>query len=113
MSPYRLTSSLLAATHGLVRQLNFPQRTGDKRELLKGPLTYGIVHVAATLLFWRSSPVGCTTITILCAYPCVLRHAHSDPACMYSCSGLCVGYKLMADLQIRVSHVCTAWWFMS
>ena len=51
----------------MVRHADPPQRTGDRTELLKGPLTYGIVHVVATLLFWRSSPVGCTTIATLCA----------------------------------------------
>ncbi|GAB4821661.1 hypothetical protein N2152v2_008707 [Parachlorella kessleri] len=41
-------------------------RSGDRRELLHGPLQYGIIHAAATLLFWRNSPVGITALSILC-----------------------------------------------
>lgn len=40
-------------------------RSGDRRELLKGPLIYGLVFIACTLLFWRDSPVGITTLMIL------------------------------------------------
>jgi len=41
-------------------------RTGNRREILKGPLIYGIVFVAATVLFWRDSLVGITALMILC-----------------------------------------------
>jgi dolichol kinase len=30
-------------------------RTGDKRELLVGPLLYGLIFVSATLLFWKQA----------------------------------------------------------
>ncbi len=41
-------------------------RSGNRRELLYGPLQYGIVFVLATLLFWVKSPVGIVTLMILC-----------------------------------------------
>ena len=41
-------------------------RSGNRRELLYGPLQYGVVFVLATLLFWVKSPVGIVTLMILC-----------------------------------------------
>lgn len=41
-------------------------RTGDRREILQGPLYYGIIFVLATLVFWRQSPVGILALMILC-----------------------------------------------
>ena len=33
-------------------------RTGDRREILHGPLFYGIVFVILTIVFWRRSTIG-------------------------------------------------------
>lgn len=41
-------------------------RSGDPREILKGPLFYGIVFVLSTLLYWRDSPVGIVALMLLC-----------------------------------------------
>lgn len=41
-------------------------RSGNRRELLYGPLQYGLVFVLATLLFWVNSPVGIVVLMILC-----------------------------------------------
>jgi phytol kinase len=41
-------------------------RTGDPREILRGPLYYGIVFVLCTLLFWRHSPVGILALMLMC-----------------------------------------------
>ena len=41
-------------------------RTGDRREILRGPLIYGIVFVALTLLFWRDSPIGIIALMTMC-----------------------------------------------
>jgi phytol kinase len=41
-------------------------RTGDRREILRGPLFYGIVFVICTLLFWRQSPVGIVALMLMC-----------------------------------------------
>lgn len=40
-------------------------RTGDKAELLKGPLIYGIVFVVITVVFWKS-PWAVVALMILC-----------------------------------------------
>jgi len=41
-------------------------RTGDPREILRGPLFYGIMFVALTLVFWKESPIGIVALMMLC-----------------------------------------------
>lgn len=41
-------------------------RHGDRREILRGPLYYGIVFVVLTVVFWLKSPVGIVALMILC-----------------------------------------------
>lgn len=41
-------------------------RTGDRREILRGPLYYGILFVICTIVFWQTSPVGILALMILC-----------------------------------------------
>jgi phytol kinase len=41
-------------------------RTGDSKEILRGPLYYGIMFVALTILFWRDSPVGIVALMMMC-----------------------------------------------
>jgi len=41
-------------------------RSGDRREILKGPLYYGIVFVVITILYWTETPIGITALMIMC-----------------------------------------------
>jgi phytol kinase len=41
-------------------------RTGDRREILKGPLYYGIVFVMVTILYWLNNPVGIVALMLVC-----------------------------------------------
>jgi phytol kinase len=41
-------------------------RHGDPREILRGPLSYGIVFVICTIVFWRTVPEGIVALMILC-----------------------------------------------
>ena len=41
-------------------------RTGDRREILRGPLFYGIIFVVMTLLFWKDSPIGMVAVMLMC-----------------------------------------------
>lgn len=41
-------------------------RSGDRREILRGPLYYGIAFILLTILFWRNSPVGIVALMMLC-----------------------------------------------
>jgi phytol kinase len=41
-------------------------RTGDRREILRGPLYYGVAFVLLTTAFWRRSPTGIVALMMLC-----------------------------------------------
>ena len=41
-------------------------RTGDPKEILRGPLYYGIVFVLMTLIFWKDSPIGIIALMLMC-----------------------------------------------
>lgn len=41
-------------------------RSGDPREILRGPLFYGLVFIALTLIYWRQSPIGITGLMLMC-----------------------------------------------
>lgn len=41
-------------------------RTGDPREILRGPLYYGIMFVMLTLIYWKDSPIGIIALMMMC-----------------------------------------------
>ena len=41
-------------------------RTGDRREILRGPLYYGLVFVLLTILYWKNSPIGIVALMLMC-----------------------------------------------
>ncbi len=41
-------------------------RTGDRHEILRGPLFYGIMFVAITLIYWRDSLIGIPALMMMC-----------------------------------------------
>ncbi len=41
-------------------------RTGDRREVLRGPLFYGIIFVLLTIIYWKTSPIGIIGLMLMC-----------------------------------------------
>jgi len=41
-------------------------RTGNPREILRGPLFYGIMFVLLTIVYWKDSPIGITALMMMC-----------------------------------------------
>lgn len=41
-------------------------RTGNPREILRGPLFYGIMFVLLTVIYWKDSPIGITALLMMC-----------------------------------------------
>lgn len=41
-------------------------RTGDRREILRGPLFYGLVFAAVTLIYWKDSLIGIPALMMMC-----------------------------------------------
>lgn len=67
--PLLITIQFLLVGLGIVKDdkaVKAMSRSGDRREILKGPLIYGVVFVIMTILFWRENMVGMITLMILC-----------------------------------------------
>lgn len=41
-------------------------RTGDRREILRGPLFYGVMFVVLTVVYWKDSPIGIAALMMMC-----------------------------------------------
>jgi phytol kinase len=41
-------------------------RAGDRREILRGPLFYGIMFIAITLIYWKDSLIGIPALMMMC-----------------------------------------------
>lgn len=67
--PGGITLQFLLVGLGVMRDEGSVQsmtRHGDRREILRGPLFYGIVFFLLTLLYWRESPIGIIALMVLC-----------------------------------------------
>jgi phytol kinase len=67
--PGSLTALFALIGLGIIKKDDFVaamSRSGDPRELLRGPLMYGIVFVAVTLIIWTGSPVSVVLLMLLC-----------------------------------------------
>ncbi len=67
--PLLVTAQFAAVGTGLIKDeaaVKAMSRTGDRREILRGPLFYGLVFVAVTLIYWKDSLVGIPALMILC-----------------------------------------------
>lgn len=67
--PFLITMQFLLVGLGIIKDeeaVRAMSRSGDRREILKGPLIYGLVFVVMTILFWRENAIGLITLMILC-----------------------------------------------
>jgi phytol kinase len=67
--PFAITAQFILVGTGLIKDeaaVRSMSRSGDRREILRGPLYYGIVFVVLTLLFWKDSPTGMVALMLLC-----------------------------------------------
>jgi len=67
--PFAITTQFLLVGLGVMKDPAVVQamtRSGDPREILRGPLYYGIVFVVCTVVFWRHSPVGILALMLMC-----------------------------------------------
>lgn len=67
--PFAITAQFLLVGLGVMEDPSAVQamtRTGDPREILRGPLYYGIVFVVCTIAFWRQSPIGILALMLMC-----------------------------------------------
>jgi phytol kinase len=67
--PLAITFQFLLVGTGVLKDqasVDAMSRTGDRREILKGPLFYGLVFVILTILFWKDNPIGIIGLMLLC-----------------------------------------------
>jgi phytol kinase len=67
--PLLITAQFVLVGTGVIKDeaaVKAMSRTGDRREILRGPLFYGIVFVAVTLIYWKDSLVGIPALMIMC-----------------------------------------------
>jgi phytol kinase len=67
--PFAITVQFALIGFGIIKDeasVKAMSRGGDPREILRGPLYYGIMFVALTLVFWKDSPVGMTALMMMC-----------------------------------------------
>ncbi|RME89154.1 MAG: phosphatidate cytidylyltransferase [Anaerolineae bacterium] len=67
--PLAITGQFVLVGLGVIRDeaaVKAMSRTGDRREILRGPLFYGIAFVLLTILYWKDSPIGMTALMLMC-----------------------------------------------
>jgi len=67
--PFAITLQFLLVGIGVIKDpaaVDAMSRSGDRREILRGPLFYGIAFVLLTLVFWLDNPVGIIALMVMC-----------------------------------------------
>jgi phytol kinase len=67
--PLVITGQFVLVGLGIVKDeaaVQAMSRTGDPKEILKGPLFYGIIFVVITVFYWLDSPIGITALMLMC-----------------------------------------------
>jgi len=67
--PFAITAQFVLVGLGVIKDeaaVKAMSRSGDRREILKGPLFYGIIFVAITILYWKDNPIGIVALMLLC-----------------------------------------------
>jgi phytol kinase len=67
--PLVITAQFVLVGTGIIKDeaaVKAMARTGDRREILRGPLFYGIVFVAVTLIYWKDSLIGIPALMMMC-----------------------------------------------
>jgi phytol kinase len=67
--PFSITLQFILVGTGIIRDeaaVKAMSRTGDRREILRGPLYYGILFVILTIVYWKDSPIGMVALMLMC-----------------------------------------------
>ena len=66
--PFVITIQFILVGTGFIKDeaaIESMSRTGDRREILRGPLYYGIVFVLLTVLYWYETPTGIVALMLM------------------------------------------------
>lgn len=67
--PLAITLQFFMVGAGIIKDesaVKAMSRTGDRKEILRGPLYYGIIFVCLTIIFWHDTPIGITALMLMC-----------------------------------------------
>jgi len=67
--PLSITVQFILVGTGIIRDeaaVQAMSRSGDRREILRGPLFYGILFVILTIVYWKNSPIGMVALMLMC-----------------------------------------------
>lgn len=67
--PFAITLQFFLVGSGVIKDeaaVRAMSRSGDRREILRGPLYYGIIFVVLTIVFWKDSPIGIVALMLMC-----------------------------------------------
>lgn len=67
--PFAITLQFVLVGTGIIKDpssVESMSRTGDRREILRGPLYYGIAFIVLTIFFWKENPIGIVGLMLLC-----------------------------------------------
>jgi len=67
--PLLITVQFILVGTGLVKDdaaIEAMTRNNNPKEILRGPLYYGIMFVGLTILYWKDSPIGITALMMMC-----------------------------------------------
>jgi len=67
--PLAITLQFILVGFGLIKDeaaVQAMSRTGDRREILRGPLYYGMIFVILTIIFWYKVPIGIVALMMMC-----------------------------------------------
>lgn len=67
--PFAITVQFALIGFGVLKDkasVDAMSRTGDPKEILRGPLYYGIMFVVLTLVYWKDSPIGIIALMMMC-----------------------------------------------
>ena len=67
--PFAITVQFVLVGLGVMKDdasVQAMSRTRDRREILRGPLFYGIMFVVLTVVYWKDSPIGITALMMMC-----------------------------------------------
>jgi phytol kinase len=67
--PFLITLQFILVGMGIIQDesaVKAMSRSGDRREILKGPLFYGLIFVILTIVFWYDTPIGILALMLMC-----------------------------------------------
>lgn len=67
--PFVITLQFFLVGMGFIRDdaaVQAMSRSGNPREILRGPLYYGLIFVILTIVFWYNAPTGIVALMLMC-----------------------------------------------